>query len=694
MKQFDPQSIQTRFLQSLQSASGWTQIINDSGVISTASAVGESEAESVRYFEYIQKEAAWKLAQNMTSLIAGGAFLGYKPSRKVSALGSIIVTHDPAIQQAGITNIFTVADLATYLTHYGGSSFSVPSGSHFLLPEGTVFGTSSGIDVISTQSASYNTGDQYVTIPVIQGIQRQVPVVMLGNPFETIGIESNLVESANNSISAQFLSIYLLLPGANVPVSITIVEDIYLANYNEYACDVSVSGDYSTVYFRFGNGFAGALIPAGSTITINYLETQGTSGNITQNFTVTQILSKGFPIPLYCSNFEAISGGTDEDTPDTIRGKAPTEYLISGGSIVTEAGYKKAIESIPGIYTATDYPIKGYTDPVTGVLENIIGYSAITTGGVAPDSSLFPQEVLSQVLGANSPLDVLLYQAPQFLHLKLNLEAVVTSKTTDIPGLVSQAETSLLDTYGTLHQTFHTPFDSSNMLTFIKTIYPILTNVSTLVESVSDLDLGNFTPDPVYPDYFVQSFNFDPSYTRLRTFSDGVLHALKINIIFNCAECNYNGNSFSRTLFILASSTTPFYTVAQYPLVTQITSYNYMQNILLPGTTQILPSNTTFPYIPFYVSVNLTSWNQNPLGTGSISIPNFLPTFTGNPPGRYINFEGASASLLNSKINIQVVAQPFNPNITPALNNNIISINQYSANPNINDINVEVTYAS
>jgi hypothetical protein len=92
--------------------------------------------------------------------------------------------------------------------------------------------------------------------------------------------------------------------------------------------------------------------------------------------------------------------------------------------------------------------------------------------------------------------------------------------------------------------------------------------------------------------------------------------------------------------------------------------------------------------------VNLTSWNQTPLGTGNISIPNFLPTFTGNPPGKYINFEGASAALLNSKINVQVIAQPFNPNIIPALDNNIISVAQYPSNPNINDINVEVTYAS
>lgn len=694
MKQFDSQSIQTRFLQNLQGASGWTQIINDSGVTSTAAAVGESEAESVRYFEYIQKEATWNLAQNLTSLIKAGGFLGYKPSRKVSALGSLIVTHDPAIQQAGVSNIFGISDLTNVLTVYGGSSFTVPSGAHFLLPEGTVFGTSSGIDVVSTQSVSYETGIQYVTVPVIQGIQRTISVSMLGNPFETIGIQSNLVETANNATSAQFLSVYLLLPGANVPIPVIIVEDIFLANYNQYACDINVSGDYSTVFFRFGNGFAGALLPSGSTITINYLETQGNSGNITQNFTVTNVLSTGFPIPLYCSNFEAISGGSDEDTPDTIRGKAPTQYLINGGSIITVNGYNKAIESIPGIYTSIDYPINGYTDPVTGVLENIIGYSAITSAGLAPDPVLFPQEVLAQVLGSNSPLDVLLYQAPQFLHLKLNVGAVVASKTTDLSGLISQAETSLLQTYGTLSQTFYTPFDSSNMLTFIKTAYPNLTNVSTLVEAVTDLDLGNFTPDPVFPDYFVQSFQFDPSYTRLRTFSDGVLHALKINIVFNCAECNYNGNSFSRTLFILASSNSPFYTVAQYPLITDITSYNFMQNILLPGTTQILPSNTAYPYIPFNVSVNLTSWNQTPLGTGSISIPNFLPTFTGNPPGNYINFEGASAALLNSKINVQVISQPFNPNIAPALDNNIISVAQYPSNPNINDINVEVTYAS
>jgi hypothetical protein len=629
MKKFDSASISSRLLTTLSAVAGWTQIISDSAITSLTGSIGEIEAEAVRYFEYLLQEAKWTKAQNQSSLLAQSAFLGYKPHRKISSVNTdgFVLSHDAQLQQSGVINIFAITDLTDHLIPYSGSP------STMTIPQGTVFTSSGGIPFISTgkTSKSYTTGDKYILIPLIQGVQRSIDIIVLGNPYETIRVNSSSIEAAIGT-SSEFFTIFVQSPGSNTTTEYTQIEDIYLGGPTDTVYDVNVAYDYSYIDIRFGNGITGTLLTAGSKITVSYLETLGSAGNVTQNFTITSISSifdPSYPA-FYCTNFTSALGGDDNETIDSIRGQAPLAYLLNGGSIVTSNAYKAAIESIQDILLATVYQ-SVYLDPVTNASQGSIEYSAIKKDGTAPSLTTFPNDVFEVLEGKTSPLDFTNYNPPAFLHLKLNVQGKTPSSNTNTTDMVNQIQTTLFDRYGTLSQTFKNPFDNSLLTSYVSTTYS-LTTVSNQIEAVADLLPSTFEVDPLLTGYYKKAFNFDRSYLRLKGFSDQALHALKVQIYFNCDECQYNGNSFSRTLFVVQTpSTNPSYSITftldgpstgdiivcgvHIPLVSSdvSTTITLVQAIVTyylanPGsfTYYVINSNTDFPGILYISPINTT----------------------------------------------------------------------------------------
>jgi hypothetical protein len=687
MKTFAEDEITKRLLQSLQTKTGWTQIITDSAITSEMGAHAESNAELARYFEYLLREGKWKEAKNIYSLLTQAPYLGYKPSRKVSSIGEIVFSHDSQLQYSGVTNIFSTADLDTYLSPYSGTP------SHIVIPKGTIISTGN-IQFITIKDVSYDTGMKWVSIPVIQGIQKSLTFQMLGNSFESIRIVSNFVEDADNTTSNQFLTVYDTPSGYPTSIRYTEYEDIFLAPYDALAYDVNTSADYSYVTIRFGNGVAGSKIPVNSTATVNYLETLGSLGIVSSNFVINTILSTTLPIKFYATNFSSALGGRDEDTLEDIREKAPQKYLLQGG-IVTLNDYKATVLSIPSIAKSIAYA--GTTvDPSTGSIRDTIFYSGVDTAGNAPDSTTITDFMDALILGKTHPLDFVKYELPEFLHVKIGVKAIAKNTQADLSALQTNLHTGLISNYGILSKNsdFAKSLDNSSVITYCYDNADIK-NVTSRIEAVVDLPPSKFLPDTVLPNYYYINFTFDRSYLRLRGFNDGVLHALKVQLYLNCASCIQN----SRTLFVVADNSLSGYKVVQYPYIDRITDYDYMvSSVLKPGVVpeEILPTDIITPYIPINVYLDLNTLNPSDptmLGTGTLQVPIFMP----NGTDYFINFPGANPTVLDDSITIQAIGEPFVPNIKPYANNDIIRISDDDTigylglfNPAIGDVRVEI----
>jgi hypothetical protein len=104
----------------------------------------------------------------------------------------------------------------------------------------------------------------------------------------------------------------------------------------------------------FGDGIHGAVPPAGETITVEYLETLGSEGNIGRDL-VTEIVSpiyvSGTQIDLTVTNPVASTGGSDRETLEHAKLQAPAE-LRSLWKAVTKDDFKALAEGFPGVAKA------------------------------------------------------------------------------------------------------------------------------------------------------------------------------------------------------------------------------------------------------------------------------------------------------------------------------------------------------
>ena len=104
----------------------------------------------------------------------------------------------------------------------------------------------------------------------------------------------------------------------------------------------------------FGDGIHGAIPPAGETITVEYLETLGSDGNIGRGL-ITEIISpiyhNGTRIDLTVTNPAPSTGGSDSESLGHAKLQAPAE-LRSLWKAVTKDDYKALAEGFPGVAKA------------------------------------------------------------------------------------------------------------------------------------------------------------------------------------------------------------------------------------------------------------------------------------------------------------------------------------------------------
>jgi hypothetical protein len=133
------------------------------------------------------------------------------------------------------------------------------------------------------------------------------------------------------------------------------------------------------------------------------------------------------------------------------------------------------------------------------------------------------------------------------------------------------------------------------------------------------------------------------------------------------------------------------YKVLQYPLITNVTTGNYMSQFVLnaDNAPYVIPSTQDNPlimattYVPFHVtfdyfSLATSDYTITPLASGTISIPESL-----NEQVAYLRFSETTSEWLDANVRIQAMAVPMNSVIDSYYNNNIFLISE-------EDITVEV----
>ena len=277
-------------------------------------AAAEEFADADMYDEFLTREAVWETAQGYNSIMKQVSFYDYKPHRKVGSTGYIRVSTSKTFDGSWGTNI-TIP------------KFTQMSGG--------------GLTFLSKESTYLAANANYVDIPVIQGekTEKTIEITSTAYPelrYASIAIKDPDIENSLYSVKVN-------------GVLWTEVNSIRLATSNEdLYYTLQTLSDFSGVEITFGNGVFGKKLEYGDIITFEYLQTKGEDGNVLSGGIITSVDTalkdeSGTDVELFCTNLDALVGGSDYESVESIRSTAPLSFQ-TGNRAISSSDYATLIK--------------------------------------------------------------------------------------------------------------------------------------------------------------------------------------------------------------------------------------------------------------------------------------------------------------------------------------------------------------
>lgn len=519
MLKFDADSIYNRLVDRLKQDPEWNAVINNSVISSVLRSNAETNAETARYAEYLFRESKWDTAQNSSSILAMAGILGYKPKRKISAIGNIYISLDPRIQQIG--SVYP----SSYLSESGHSGIS-----SWMSPTERIVISSNNI-VIDNKGNSYipvsgklDVGSRSSQISILQGVKkslnisietiRNVATFSKLDPYLYIPFELNNCENASGAVSSAFFKVFVTYNNStetnNAGTQYRVVDSLLFSKASDL--DVEVYNDlYSAnlFYLKFNNDPSrGRILDITNSsniksIRIEYVESKGASGNVSDiftKFTIPNVAYAGSAVNLYGINLDAIIGGKNEESVSDIKLQAP-KYYVSNYTAGTKEAYEKAILNlelpVEGV-VLKPLKVKVYGEEITAnnvsqrvtkVVFTAVGLEDIASKDSAPEKI---EQALNYYLSRlKAPQDKLVFEFPDYIAFALGIKCKVSKDSTiDLPVLESYIKNIINEEWGaaSAQLDFSRNFYPGDITHLIKSKYPDVVNTYVEVEAVKKID--------------------------------------------------------------------------------------------------------------------------------------------------------------------------------------------------------------
>lgn len=277
-------------------------------------AAAEEFADADMYDEFLTREAVWETAQGYNSIMKQVSFYDYKPHRKVGSTGYIRVSTSKTFDGSWGTNI-TIP------------KFTQMSGG--------------GLTFLSKESTYLAANADYVDIPVIQGEKTEKTVEITSTAYPELRYAAIVIKDPNIENSLYSVKVNGVLW--------TEVNSIRLATSNEdLYYTLQTLSDFSGVEITFGNGVFGKKLEYGDIVTFEYLQTKGEDGNVLSGGIITSVDTalkdeSGSDVELFCTNLDALVGGSDYESVESIRSTAPLSFQ-TGNRAISSSDYATLIK--------------------------------------------------------------------------------------------------------------------------------------------------------------------------------------------------------------------------------------------------------------------------------------------------------------------------------------------------------------
>lgn len=486
IKRFDPLAITQRMINNLQSKDNWSKLQKDGATYQYIEAMAEAPAEIARYGEYLLGELKWDTSRNYSSTKHMGRLVGKKLERKHSAVGTITVSHSdlegvPRYSYLGVDN-FSIDSESNYDNQEKDTSLEDTGYIHALVPwvdtntytvpQGAIFNTKDGIPFIAAIQKTIDTftttwslinqstsslktfkadagweGYKYITVPIVQGIQREVILGSSdGTASQTFLVASLDIEAADSYYTKQFCYITVQLTDGTVQ-KWTEVQHLTTVSATEKVFEINILDDLSGTEIKFGDSVFGAIPSSQAIITLHYLETKGSEGNVTTLYNFKNEIN-GVQLPettkyrgltIGCQNMWFITGGKDLETLAEFKTNAETAYSKNYEILHTYTELEERINTISPI-PLVKVQTSSYTEDAvvnsTHVFTNKLGITGLSTS-LEPLTSL-EQTIFTTVL--NNVINENVLSNKQIKYLTPNIVEIDSAVELDLKTPISSTD--------------------------------------------------------------------------------------------------------------------------------------------------------------------------------------------------------------------------------------------------------------
>ena len=391
-------------------------------------AAAEEFADADMYDEFLTREAVWETAQGYNSIMKQVSFYDYKPHRKVGSTGYIRVSTSKTFDGSWGTNI-TIP------------KFTQMSGG--------------GLTFLSKESTYLAANADYVDIPVIQGEKTEKTVEITSTAYPELRYAAIVIKDPDIENSLYSVKVNGVLW--------TEVNSIRLATSNEdLYYTLQTLSDFSGVEITFGNGVFGKKLEYGDIVTFEYLQTKGEDGNVLSGGIITSVDTalkdeSGTDVELFCTNLDALVGGSDYESVESIRSTAPLPFQ-TGNRAISSSDYATLIKQTNFVYKVQVWGEKEINEdagnkPGTYVeaSENLIYITGITvdpeTGIGLPLSESSKSLIREALNDKKGTTDILQFVDTQVVYVTFESEVYISNTKYSSEQVIGNIHNALASEY-------------------------------------------------------------------------------------------------------------------------------------------------------------------------------------------------------------------------------------------------------
>lgn len=407
------------------------------------------------------RESSWTQSQKIEFIAQECELLGYKYHRKIGAIGNIIISADPTFSSSFINPLNDVP---------------IPRWSLFTNTDKTE-------NVYCTDATIYykgTVGNQ--TVPVKEGIPKSYLYIAQGVTNETIYLyPADVIYGIDNDE----VDIFISNASGEELYEVTVVDNLYfIEDTVNYYCTVKNVPDFSSVNITFGDGISTPKLNAGMYILIRYAETLGDQGNIQSTNIIRNIDSTIYDVGdtdvtslLYVNNIESISDGSDFESIESIRNKAPALFE-SGFRAGSKTDWASIINTVPYIYKSRAWSAEDVGGSALIPDQNTVFVTAVTNSGDDLTVAQHTDIEVNYLKPVKSPTETITWEALEKVYGFFNVNAKLNSSSSNI--VEADIKEVLNTEYSVLNVDFQTNIYESAYIGVIDSVSNIVYHNTTL----------------------------------------------------------------------------------------------------------------------------------------------------------------------------------------------------------------------